>query len=146
MKFNILIGALIFLIFCSGNAFAQGEYKELINSKNGYYKGEAVIFDRHVMYPNGIEGLNKDLAKAVYPKEAKKDKIDVTVVVNFTVFVDGNIGDIKIISDSNPFFDEEAIRIIKSLKSWKPAIINGKEVEQMISLPFDFKFKRKNKK
>ena len=72
-------------------------------------------------------------------------EIDCTgkVYVQFVVEIDGSISDINIIRglDSCEGFNEEAIRVIKLMKNWKPGIKNGKNVRVQLTIPVKFMLK-----
>lgn len=63
----------------------------------------------------------------------------VVVVVSFLVHVDGHIDSIRIVRSPGKSFSDEAIRIIKSGPSWKPAEDNGKPVEDEVRMKIVFK-------
>lgn len=63
----------------------------------------------------------------------------VAVVVSFLVHIDGRIDSIRIVRSPGKPFSDEAIRLIKSGPSWKPAEENGKIVEDEVKVRIVFR-------
>ncbi len=84
--------------------------------------------------------IKRDIATHVrYPKEAKKEKIEGSVLVQFVVDEKGEIGNISIIKSTNPIFNEEAIRAVKTLPGkFKPGKNQGKPVKILYAIPIIF--------
>ena len=61
------------------------------------------------------------------------------VVVSFLVRINGNIDSIRIVRSPGKLFSDEAIRLIKSGPSWKPAEDNGKPIEDKVRMRIVFK-------
>ena len=76
-----------------------------------------------------------------YPKEAKKNKIQGRVFVQFIV---GTGGYVDIIKTRGPddLLEKEAQRIISSLPRFKPGILNGKPVRVPFSMPIIFRLQK----
>ena len=52
---------------------------------------------------------------------------------------DGYVGETEIIRGVYPELDKEALRVVKSLPKFNPAILNGKAVDYWFTLPITFK-------
>lgn len=76
-----------------------------------------------------------------YPKEAKKNKIQGRVFVQFIV---GTGGYVDIIKTRGPddLLEKEAQRIISLLPKFKPGILNGKPVRVPFSMPIIFSLQK----
>ena len=76
-----------------------------------------------------------------YPKEAKKNKIQGRVFVQFIV---GTGGYVDIIKTRGPddLLKKEAQRIISLLPKFKPGILNGKPVRVPFSMPIIFRLQK----
>jgi hypothetical protein len=61
------------------------------------------------------------------------------VVLVFSVLTDGSIDSIKIIRSPGKNFSDEAIRLLRSGPSWKPAVANGQIIEDQVRLRIVFK-------
>ena len=73
-----------------------------------------------------------------YPKEAKKNKIQGRVFVQFIIGTGGYIDVIKTRGPNN-LLEKEAQRIISLLPKFKPGVLNGKTVRVPFSMPIIFK-------
>lgn len=91
-------------------------------------------------YPGGMAALSKFLGDNIqYPKEAEKAKIEGRVLVGFIVDVDGAISESRVEHSSHPLLDREALRVIRLMPAWNPAMENGKPVKVRYHLPVNFK-------
>lgn len=92
-----------------------------------------------VKYLGGMDGLLKEIqSHLTYPSLEYSLKIQGNVVVGATVTEEGKISDIKILQSASEGLDQEAIRVVKLLKNWKPAEKDGKPVSFDIQVPFKF--------
>lgn len=91
-------------------------------------------------YPDGMEAFYKYLAENIqYPEQAKADGIQGRVLVRFVVMNDGSIVNVEVERGIGNGCDEEAVRVVKSMPKWKPAISDGKAVNVQYALPITFK-------
>lgn len=91
-------------------------------------------------YPGGMAALSKFLSDNMkYPKEAEKAKIEGRVLVGFIVDVDGAISEARVEHSSHPLLDREALRVIRMMPAWNPAMEDGKPVKVRYHLPVNFK-------
>ena len=98
-------------------------------------------------FPGGEDALRQYLQKELtYPDKAVKENIAGRIVVQFIVSKEGTILDVKLIIPIGGGCDEEAIRVIKSMPKWKPAIRNGKAVSESVLLPIKFTIEKEVKK
>lgn len=73
-----------------------------------------------------------------YPEQSKKQKIEGSVLVEFYVNEKGKPIEVTILKGINSEINEEAIRLIKSMPSWKPALVEGKPVSMKLTIPLTF--------
>ncbi|SFW60303.1 energy transducer TonB [Chitinophaga sancti] len=94
-------------------------------------------------YPGGENGLTKYLKKNLnYPQEALESGIEGIVTVQFTINGDGTISNVSTISPKlGGRLEMEAIRLIRSMPNWKPAMENGKPVPAQCNIPIEFSLK-----
>jgi len=78
-------------------------------------------------------------AQIKYPDEARKSNIQGTVVLQFLVTETGKIHDIKVVKGVGHGCDEEAVRVISIMPTWKPGMHKGKTVPCDFTLPIKFK-------
>lgn len=88
----------------------------------------------------GMSEFYKYVGKEIeYPKQARRMGVEGRVFVQFVVDKDGTLTDIKVIKGIGSGCDEEAIRVLKEAKKWKPGKQRGRAVKQRMSLPIAFK-------
>ena len=93
-------------------------------------------------FPGGTEKLFEFLKENIhYPEIAEENGVQGRVVVTFVVEVDGSISETKVVKSVDTSLDEEAIRVVKLLPKWNPAMLNGKPVRSKYTLPITFRLK-----
>jgi len=98
------------------------------------------VIEKFAMYPNGIQGIQIHIQRLIkYPKKAKKERVQGTVVVSYLVDTDGYVKDIQIVKSIAPSLDNEAVRVIRKMKRWNPAVQNGHYVKCRYQQAIDFK-------
>ncbi|RJP73575.1 MAG: energy transducer TonB [Ignavibacteriales bacterium] len=103
---------------------------------------EKVYTDADVLpeYPGGIDALIKEIVQNIkYPQKAKEENIQGKVLVQFVVKKDGSVTDVKVLEGIDKACDEEAVRVVKELKQFKPGTKDGKAVAVQMVLPIAFK-------
>jgi len=75
----------------------------------------------------------------VYPAYARENGIQGTVLLSVQIDKEGNVNEYKISKSVDPLLDEESVKVIKRIKRWYPAILNGKKVDCEYSIPITFK-------
>lgn len=90
-------------------------------------------------FPGGNDALAKYLQTNVsYPDEALKNNEFGKVFVSFIVDVDGSIKEVKVAKGVSSSLDAEALRVVRSMPNWTPAMTDGKAVKSSFSLPIIF--------
>ena len=90
-------------------------------------------------YAGGKEALFKYISENVkYPEEAKKEKIQGKVFVQFVIDKTGKVTNAKIARGVGPSLDKEALRVVNAMDKWKPASKDGKPVNVQFTLPINF--------
>lgn len=103
-------------------------------------KPDPSVLDVAPEFPGGSEALYRYLAENIqYPKQAKDKGIEGRVVVQFTITTDGSIANVEVARGIGSGCDEEALRVVKAMPKWKPAIKDGKPVAGQYNLPINFK-------
>ncbi len=90
----------------------------------------AVYFNPEIQaeYPGGTSAWFRYLAKNLtYPDIGAKEEMQLKVVVRFVVDSAGHSSHFIAVSGSEKLLNE-AIRVIKNVKTWVPAIDKGKKV------------------
>ena len=116
MRTNLLFILVFFLV---SQVYAQQETKEAV-------------------FINYQKVLMKNLK---YPSRAIDENLQGTCKISFKVYKDGKIDNFKIISGvvNCPECDEEAIRVLKLMKKWKPAEFEGNPIESEKIVSINFK-------
>lgn len=90
-------------------------------------------------FPGGDAALLKYIAEHVeYPSIAKENGITGVVYVSYIVDKDGSVKDVKVVRGADPFLDKEAVRVVKTLKGYKPGKQRGKPVPVQFTIPIRF--------
>lgn len=89
----------------------------------------ALTVNIEAQYPGGQSEWRRFLERNLsYPESAEENGIQGDIWLQFIVDKEGNISEITALNDLGGGLAEEAIRIIKRSKKWKPAEYNGKKV------------------
>ncbi len=95
--------------------------------------------DVEPQFPGGVEALRQYLADNIkYPEKAKKDGVQGKVFVRFTIDADGSIYNVEVARGIGSGCDEEAVRVVKTMPKWSPAIDDGKPVAVSYVIPIIF--------
>ncbi len=94
-------------------------------------------------FPGGTDRLITYISHELkYPQKLAKQKIEGKAVVSFNIMPDGHIDSIQILKSPHPLFSEEAIRVIKNMPWWSPAVDTlGNNVTVKYILPLTFQLK-----
>jgi hypothetical protein len=123
--------------------------------------------DRLPQYPGGNTALLKKLATITnYPFDAEHCGVEGTATVSFFVEKDGTVSDVKVaktefknrLSDkkfskyseidkyamrekAEGLLKDEAVRVVKTLSGWEPAMRRGELVRVLYTVPITFKLR-----
>jgi TonB family protein len=90
-------------------------------------------------FPGGMTALQSLVTDSLnYPEEAKKQKIQGTVYVTFTIDATGEVSQPQITDGVHALLDEEALRFVSSLPTWVPAAKSGIPVDSSYIMPITF--------
>lgn len=94
-------------------------------------------------YPGGMKAfINYLKRKLVYPPQAKKEKLEGVVAVQFVVEKDGEITYPTIVRSLRADMDSAALTAIRQMPNWIPARENGMRVRCKYSVPVQFKIEQ----
>ncbi|PJJ54550.1 TonB family protein [Hymenobacter chitinivorans DSM 11115] len=94
------------------------------------------------VFQAGTSTLTHYLAAHVqYPAQAKKEKIQGTVLVRFMVGPEGKVKRAAVVKSRHPLLDAEALRVVSAMPAWKPGRHNGRPVSVSMTVPIEFKLK-----
>lgn len=78
-----------------------------------------------------------------YPEQAVKNGVQGKVFVSFVVENDGSLTDVQVLRGIGSGCDEEAVRVVKAMPKWQPAMKDGKAVAMQFYIPFSFVLPKK---
>ena len=77
-------------------------------------------------------------ARLKYPKDAKAEGIEGTVVLKFVIGTNGGVQEIEVEQGVCPSIDAEAVRVVQNSPKWRPAVKDGKPVRYTYHFPVIF--------
>jgi periplasmic protein TonB len=92
-------------------------------------------------FPGGQPALDTYINNHVnYPQQAIDDDMSGIVHVSFIIDEQGKVTKAKVLDPANvgDGLDQEALRVVKAMPSWKPGRVNGKKVKTRMELPISF--------
>ncbi len=103
---------------------------------------EIKIKNRSAGYALGDYSLMAFIQQNIkYPKNAAFENITGTVYLKVTINPLGKVIDISVIRGVRDDLDNEAIRVIRQLNNWMPALLDGLAIESSIGIPIRFDIK-----
>ena len=100
---------------------------------------EAPIYDVVSVSPEFPGGAGEMAAfiqdEFVYPEMAREMHEEGTVWVEFVVYSDGKIKDVKVVKGVSETLDREAVRVVKRMPKWSPGEQAGKKVNVRYTIP-----------
>lgn len=111
----------------------------LIPAMPAIKRDSSAIFQVVEQMPEFPGNINQWIAKNVkYPTIAIENGIQGKVYVRFIIEKDGSITNIKIQKGIDPSLDKEALRVVKTMPTWKPGKQRGQVVRVAYTLPIYF--------
>lgn len=116
----------------------------VIDQPTGEGEKAAEIVDDNKVYvavevqagPNGgMPAFYKKFASSFSAPEVDEGVSQIRVMLSFVVEKDGSFTDVKVLRDPGYGAGKEAIRVLKSMPNWKPAMQNGRPVRSQFTLP-----------
>ena len=95
-------------------------------------------------FPGGMKEMMKYIQSNLkYPEAARAAGAEGKAFVQFVVKADGSISDVQVMrSTGNESLDAEALRVVKAMPKWRPAMNKGKAVNVKFVLPVVFKLQK----
>lgn len=98
------------------------------------------VVDYVASFPNGELAMHQWIAKVIkYPSLALQREEQGRVLIKVIIDKDGSITYPKIVKSVSESLDKEALRVVKLMPKWKPAIKKGKNVRMYYTIPITFK-------
>lgn len=134
----------LFALALGASTFAQQPTQQVTEIRIVEDKPSNILelqqLDQNPEFPGGINALMQFLSQNLtYPTECVSENIQGRVMVKFTVFKNGEVGNIEVTKSIHPLLDAEAIRVVSILPKWKPGKIGDENVNVWYTLPISFK-------
>jgi protein TonB len=101
-----------------------------------------VVVEEMPSFPGGDTELMKFIYDNIqYPEIAKENNIQGRVIIRFCVTYKGGVDQVQVLKGVDPALDNEAVRVIKMLPTWRPGKQGGKAVNVWYSVPVTFQLK-----
>ncbi len=98
------------------------------------------IVDVRPTFPGGDQKLMEWISQnLIYPPNTIDAHIEGRVIIQFQVKADGSIGEAQIIRGIYQDLDDEALRVVGTLPKFNPAMLDGKAVDYLFTLPITFR-------
>lgn len=98
-----------------------------------------VVVEEMPMFPGGDVELLKYIGENTnYPQAAKEANLQGRVIVRFCVTAKGGVSQASILKGVSPELDEEALRVVSTLPTFKPGEQGGKPVPVWYMVPITF--------
>jgi TonB family protein len=114
------------------------DVEQQVQTQNGDTKVYAFA-DEMPQYPGGNEALKKHIKDNVkYPQTAKEQAVSGTVYISYVVSAAGKVTNVKVWKSVSKDLDNEAVRVVSSLKDFTPGKQDGKQVSVQMTIPVKF--------
>lgn len=115
----------------------KSQFNEAVGDENEIIYEEV---DTPPSFQNGEQGLKTFLANNIkYPVVAAENGMEGCVDVEFVVWNDGSIRNVKVAKSVDPALDKEAVRLVKAMPKWLPGKKDGKYVNVKYTTPINFR-------
>ncbi|MCW3072097.1 MAG: hypothetical protein JWO44_1987 [Bacteroidetes bacterium] len=124
-----------------GNAFqTAADSTETLSNSN--MEQVYSVVDEMPKFPGGEAEMLKYIQKNLkYPEIEKETAVGGKIYVQFVVDKKGNIKNPKIFKGLTPEFDEEVLRVVRSMPKWSPGKIKGSPVDVLMNIPVEIYLK-----
>lgn len=133
LLFTLLISAFTF------GAFAQNTMLAMNNTAGNDDELYTTPVEIMPEYKGGMDRFYSKLAGIQYLYYARMQNKQGRVWVSMIIEKDGTLSQAKVINGLVEEQDKEILKVVKSLRHWKPGIHNGQPVRVMYSVPLNFK-------
>ena len=125
---------------CSLNLHAQGN---TTNIANNITPDVDVIYNTPVEvmpeYKGGMNRFYERLKSIKYLHFVRTQNVQGKVIVALVIEKDGTVSNARIVNGLIPAQDKEVLRVVNSLRKWKPGMHNGQPVRVAYNVPLNFK-------
>ena len=91
-------------------------------------------------FPGGPEKMNLYISKMIQKPALEQERINQKCYIKMIVEKDGMLSNVQVLRGANncPECDKEALRVVKLMPKWHPAINNGRAVRSYFVFPVTF--------
>lgn len=118
----------------------EGSSKTVTQSKDE--RVEYIVAERSAEYIGGNEAMFRYIQETlVFPDTAYNNDVEGTIKVQFVIDIDGTVinAELREGADIGYGQPEEALRVVREMPKWKPAIAGGKAVKSRLIVPITFR-------
>lgn len=97
--------------------------------------------ERTAEFPGGFSAMIAYLGQHIrYPEWEEESGIEGKVILQFVVLRDGSVDDIQVLRgvQGGRGLEREAVRVVRTMPPWTPAMNNGVTVNSRITVPIMF--------
>jgi len=116
--------------------YGKNIFEKIAKKTDSLYK--VGLGDKAAEYRGGISAMHKFIYTNLNFFDIKNRDKKPTVHLRFTVDTSGNLQNIKVIRGYSTIFDNEAIRIVKSMPKWNPAVYEYRKRQQEVTIAINF--------
>jgi TonB family protein len=122
--------------------------KKLVGPKpvwnaEGKLVDEACFFDKYPEFPGGEIALQRYIKNELnYPYEAKRKNVEGRVIIRMIIDERGKVTYAEVLKKINPYLEAEALRVVRKMPLWSPAMNDGSPVSSLFTIPIVFRMVR----
>lgn len=133
---KVFLSLLISILFLQPVFSQRGN---TVQAKDSTSQLPLIFVEQMPEFPGGEKKLIEYIAKhTIYPRKARKQGDQGTVMVRFVVGKDGRVSEANIIRGVSPELDQEALRVVNRLPLFKPGYQDGQPASVYFTVPFRF--------
>ena len=146
---------LLLFILSAGQFISCGTEKSILRNDTSYVEAKKEtetdkvyqVVEKMPEFPGGKQRLLDWVMKNIqYPVEAREMGIEGRVIVQFVVNKSGKAVEPVVVHSLHHLLDDEVIRLIESMPTWKPGKEKGVPVRVQYTMPINFRLSEANKR
>lgn len=118
--------------------------KGMVDDVNVYSWSDCEVPPTFMHNPHPIFFLEKWVYPYLkYPQACIRDGIQGRVMVEFIIDKKGKVRDVHVVKSVDPELDAAAVKVVAASPDWKPGRMHGKKVDCSMTIPVEFKLKKR---
>lgn len=115
-------------------------YQKAIEEEEKAYGPIVDNVDEKAQFPGGVEGYIKWFREHFkYPAILKENGVQGRVLVRFIIECDGSLSFLRVDKSPSEELSKEALRLVRSMPKWKPAMKDGQPVRSRCFVPITYR-------